>query len=324
MFDMNEEIKKSYLQAGQAVAHALKLGQILARPGTNLADLATLLEEDILKNGAEGLSFPANISLNEEAAHYSPVIDDTKVLPEHGLLKIDLGAHVDGYVADAAITVNLGGDQDPHQTLINAARDALYAALRAFKPGTNVREIGMIIQEEIEKYQDLKPVSNLGGHQLKQWSLHAGTFVPNVGRTFDDYVIQEGDQFAIEPFSTNGYGAIRNGPSQTIFIVKSTKKKKKLPLREKVKIDNFKNKFKSFPFSPRWIDFLPKAQINTTVDQYLHQGILDGYPIFIERANGLVAQAEHTVIVEKDGAIPTTWWEPFKLEESANWKDHIA
>ena len=75
---LDSEITKKYLKAGQAVAHALKLAYKLARPGTNLYDLATILENDIIEQGADGWSFPANISLDVEAAHYSPIIDDSK------------------------------------------------------------------------------------------------------------------------------------------------------------------------------------------------------------------------------------------------------
>ena len=108
---LESEITEKYLKAGQAVAKALKLGYKLARPGTNLYDLATILENSIIENGADGWSFPANLSLDVEAAHYSPIIDDSKILPKEGLLKIDLGGHVDGYVSDAAITKNLGNSE---------------------------------------------------------------------------------------------------------------------------------------------------------------------------------------------------------------------
>ena len=314
---LESEITEKYLKAGQAVAKALKLGYKLARPGTNLYDLATILENSIIENGADGWSFPANISLDVEAAHYSPIIDDSKTLPKEGLLKIDLGGHVDGYVSDAAITVNLG-NSEKYNNLIRAVKDALYAAIPLFKPGVPLRDIGTAIEREITKFDGLRPVANLGGHQLKQWDLHAGAFVPNVSNFTEKYVLKEGDQFACEPFATNGYGAIKNGTDMTIFRVKGIKKKKNLPMHEKIRLQNFKKKFKSFPFSPRWIDFIPKNQINGVISKYIRQGILDGYHVFIERGNGIVSQHEHTIIVTKDGGIPTTWWEDFDYKDLWN------
>lgn len=307
---LDDSILNSYMKAGKAVAEALKLGQALARPGTKLLDLGELLESKIKQNGAE-LAFPVNLSMNECAAHYSPIIDDQHILPPIGLLKIDCGAHFEGYIADAAITVNLGKESGLNSNLIQAVQDALYHAIKHFKPGTMVREIGQIIQREIEKFPNIRPIINLGGHQLKQWNLHAGIFVPNHGQSSDTYVLKEGDQFAIEPFSTNGVGSIKNGPEMAIFRVENIQKKKNLPMDEKLLLKKFKDTFHSLPFSPRWVDFIPKARIQDTILKYFQNGVFDGYHTFIERGNGMVAQMEHTVIVTNDGGLPTTWWENF-------------
>jgi len=303
------------MKAGKAVSHALKLAQKIAKPGTKLLDLANVLEKDILDQGAEGLSFPANISLNEEAAHYSPLIDDELVLPEKGLLKVDLGSHYDGFVADAAVSINLGDNNEHYHNLIKAAKEALYSAIAYFKPGVNVRDIGRVIQGAIEKYDGFTPIANLGGHQLKQWSLHAGVFVPNISQSNSNYVLREGDQFAVEPFATDGYGMVKNGDVVPIYRIKSTKKSKSLPMRERARVKNFKKKFGSFPFSPRWVDFMPKEKVDKTIKRYYQKNILEGYHVFVERQNGMVSQAEHTLIIKDGHAIPTTWWEGFDYKK---------
>jgi methionyl aminopeptidase len=228
-----------------------------------------------------------------------------------------LGGHVDGYVSDAAITVNLG-NSEKYDNLIKAVKDALYAAIPLFKPGVALRDIGAAIEREIIKFDGLKPVANLGGHQLGRFLLHAGPFVPNVSNFSENYILKEGDQFACEPFATNGYGAIKNGTDMTIFRVKGIKKKKNLPMAEKIRLQNFKKKFGDFPFSPRWVDFIPKGQINAAISKYHRQGILEGYHVFLERGGGIVAQHEHTIIVTKDGGIPTTWWEDFDYRDLWN------
>jgi methionyl aminopeptidase len=309
--ELPSDVYDKYMQAGAAVAHALKLAYQIARPGTNFADLANVLEQDILDNGAEGLAFPANIGVDEIAAHYSPVIKDDKVLPEHGLLKVDLGAYVDGFVADAAVSVDLGDDGGIYSSLINGAKEALYTAIGLAKPGVNVRAIGAAIQTQIEKYKSLIPISNLGGHRVSQWDLHGSPFVPNVGGGGENYVLKAGDQLAFEPFSTNGYGAIRNGKEITIFEVKNINKKKNIPQRERIMLKKFKNKFRNFPFSPRWVDFMPEDRVNDFILKHYRQGVFEGYHVFVERARGLVAQHEHTLLITKEGAVPTTWWEDF-------------
>lgn len=303
------------MKAGKAVAHALKLAYQIGRPGTNMGDFAKVLEDDILAQGAEGLAFPANIGLDEVAAHYSPVIQDPNTFPDHGLVKVDLGAHVDGYVADAAITINLGDDGGIHDTLIRAAKDALYAVIGIAKPGVSIQAIGATIQTQIEKFKSLSPISNLGGHRVSQWDLHGAPFIPNIGAGMDNYILKEGDQIAIEPFSTNGYGAIKNGKEITIFEVKNIHKKKNLPQHDRIRLRKFKDKFKNFPFSARWVDFMPQEQVNDFILKYYRMGIFQGYHVFVERGQGLVAQHEHTLLITKEGAIPTTWWEDFDYKD---------
>lgn len=301
---MADKIVEKYLKAGKAVAKALELAKKIVRPGTKYLDLATLIEGEILDNGCE-LSFPINVSLDRQAAHYSPIIDDKAVVPEHGLLKIDCGSHFDGYIADSAITINLGNDDGIYKTLIDAAADALDAALINAKPGVDVTIIGRVIQDAMNKH-GVKPISNLGGHGLEQYNLHTGIFIPNTPAAGRPTKLELGKAYAIEPFSTNGAGRITNGKQQTIFQVVTTKKKN-MKLVERSLANKFKEKFTTLPFSPRAIDFIQsKQKINDTVEKFVRKGILMGYPVFLEVGGGLVAQKEHTFIVTKEGAKVTT------------------
>jgi methionyl aminopeptidase len=175
-----------------------------------------------------------------------------------------------------------------------------------FRPGTNVKDIGAVIHREIAKFPGLKPVNNLGGHQLEPNLLHAGVFIPNTPTAGDTYLLKAGDQFAVEPFATNGFGAIKNGPLVTIYRYLGGKKAKNLSLNDRAVVGDFRQRFGSVPFSPRWIDFLPPDEVNPTVTRFHKMGILHGYNIFVERGNGLVSQAEHTVLVTESDPIITT------------------
>ncbi|OLS13525.1 MAG: methionine aminopeptidase, partial [Promethearchaeota archaeon CR_4] len=83
-------------------------------------------------------------------------------------------------------------------------------------------------------------------------------------------------------------------------------KKKNINMQDKRIQQQFKDNFSTLPFSPRWIDFIPSAQIDHTLKRFVSWDVLHYYPILVERGNGLVAQFEHTVIVEHDGAVVTT------------------
>ncbi|MHA1272316.1 MAG: type II methionyl aminopeptidase [Promethearchaeota archaeon] len=297
---MNQQIVENYIKAGKAVIAAKKLAKKIAIPGKSFLEVANLCEEEILKNGAQ-LAFPINMSLNEIAAHYSPPIDDDTVIPERGLLKIDVGAHYNGYIADSAFTINL--DEDPKlQDYITAAKNALDAAIEIFRPGTKLYELGEAIANEIIKF-GLRPITNLGGHELKQYNLHAGPFIPNYKEIIHNQTLKNGDAYACEPFVTSGVGKVENGSKAYIFRFLK-KVKKNIPYEEKGYMTKIEQNFKHLPFSPRWLEnrnLIPKNKIQRIIDSFLRRKIIDKYPILIERTKKPVAQYEHTIIIDENG-----------------------
>ncbi len=297
---MTDDYIQDYLKAGKAVIAAKKLVIKLVEPGNLFLDIANKCEAEIINNGCE-LAFPINLSLNEIAAHFSPQIDDETIVPEKGLLKIDIGAHFNGYIADSAFTINLNGDP-ALQNYIDAAKEALAAAIELFKPGTKLFEMGEVIANRIFA-RGLKPIVNLGGHELKQYNLHAGPFIPNYKETRHNQVLKPGDAYACEPFATSGVGRVTNGNRSYIYrFVK--KVKKNMPYEEMGYMNKIEKHCKHLPFSPRFIEnnnIIPKNKIKRTIDSFLRKKILDKYPILVEISNNPVAQEEHTMVIDKDG-----------------------
>lgn len=297
---MNDSDIQDYKKAGKGVIAAKKLARTIIKPGVGLLEVANKCEEEILKNGCE-LAFPINLSLNEIAAHYSPPIGDKTLAPEKGLLKIDIGAHFNGYVADSAFTINI--DEDPKlQNYVDAAKEALDAAIELFAPGVKLYELGEVIAQKIINH-GLRPITNLGGHELKQFTLHAGPFIPNYKEKLHNQVLKPGDAYACEPFATSGVGKVENGAYSYIFrFVK--KVKKNLSYEQQGYMNKIQKNFKYLPFSPRWIlnkNLIPKEKISRTINSFLGRKILDKYPLLIERAKEPVAQEEHTIILDVDG-----------------------
>ena len=297
---MTDEWIESYLNAGKAVIAAKKLAGNLIKPGASFLEIANRCEDEIINQGCE-LSFPINMSLNEQAAHYSPVIDDPTVVPNKGLLKIDLGSHYNGYIADSAITFNL--DNDPKlQNYIDAAQDALDAAIEIFKPGIKLYELGEVIADEIHNH-GLRPIINLGGHELKQYKLHAGPFLPNIKDLSHNEVLKPGDAYACEPFTTSGQGLVTNGKKSYIYRF-AKRVKKNLPYEEISYMKKIEDLTKNLPFSPRLLEkheIIPKNKIPRIIDAFKRKKILDHYPILIEVTGAPVAQQEHTIIIDMDG-----------------------
>lgn len=296
-----EEFNKDYyIKAGKAVMAAKKLAREIVKPGAFFLEVANKIEAEIYNNDCE-LAFPINMSLNEVAAHYSPIIDDETLIPEKGLLKIDCGSHYNGYIADTAFTINL--DEDPIlQNYIDAADEGLEAAIELFKPGTKLYELGEAIADKIISY-GLRPITNLGGHELKQYNLHAGPFIPNYKETLHHQVLEPGVAYACEPFATSGVGKVMNGKHSYIYRF-AKRIKKNLPYEQQGYMNKIEKNTMKLPFSPRLLEnkkLIPKNKIQRTIDAFVRKKILDHYPILIERTGEFVAQQEHTIIIDSDG-----------------------
>ena len=268
--------------------HALNI----IEPEMKVLELCEKLENLILSLGAKP-AFPVNVSINDVAAHYTAKINDDLVIPRDGVIKIDVGAHIDGYIADAAITINFNPVYD---RLVKASLKALEEVSKTLKPGKTLGEIGQVIEKTIKSY-GFKPIENLTGHLVKRYELHAGKSVPNIDNG-DRKRIIEGEVYAIEPFATNGKGYVVDSNEITIYRVLSTKVKDK----ELIMIMNYiVNEFKTLPFTPRWL--IPKFgnQVLVKIQKLHADNKIYGYPVLVEAGRGFVSQFEDTfVITEKD------------------------
>jgi methionyl aminopeptidase len=274
-------------EASRIAARARELGLRLVVPGARRRDVADAIEASIRSAGAEP-SFPANLSRNDEAAHYTPDPADTVEFVAGDLVKVDVGAHLDGAISDTADTVEVGGGHR-HENLVRAAREGLRAGIAEVRPGVRVDRISAAIAGAI-RARGLKPMENLTGHSIERYLLHAGKSIPNVPG-MSDATLEEGEIIAIEPFATNGVGLIENGTFGNIVRFRSD------PGAKEPALSDLFARFRTLPFTLRWV-----AREEDRVALTRGRRFLQTYPIFVERGRGLVAQAEHTVLVGPHGA----------------------
>lgn len=278
----------AYKKAGTIVERAIREGEKLVKPGTPLLDICEAVEACILGEGAE-LAFPCNVSVNEVAAHYTSPPGDHSIVPSRAIVKIDAGAHIDGCIVDKAISVATTQDL---KELVRAAEEALRNALKIIKPGTYVSLIGKVIESTI-RLHGFRPIINLSGHQIKKYQLHAGKNIPNFDtRNLVDKVLP-GEVYAIEPFATNGAGLVTTTRKVYIYRV----------LRADLLPQQLADQLKSYgplPFAARWIKNVEKARLEKILDSLAKRGVLASYPVLVEKARGMVAQFETTVVVTDD------------------------
>ncbi|MCX6776844.1 MAG: type II methionyl aminopeptidase [Candidatus Micrarchaeota archaeon] len=287
---------EKYEKACKIAFEVLQETKSLIRPGAKLLEIAEAAEAKIREKGAKP-AFPANISINEVAAHFTPEDDSTAVLGEKDIVKLDVGVHVDGFIGDNALTVDLSNENGK---LVEAAEKALDAAICTIRSGVKIGDVGAEVEAAIKGY-GYKPIENLTGHSLGEYELHAGVEIPNIGNK-DPTQLSEGMVIAIEPFATNGEGRVSESPDVEIF---SFSEKIPVRMRESRRLLNYaEENFRTLPFAERWLykDFHSKLLLHAALKELVFSTALKQYPILKESGKGLVSQAEVTVVVEKDAA----------------------
>lgn len=300
---MDDDVYEKYQRAGKIAAEIRDYGAGLIKTGVSFLNVADSVESRIVEKGA-GVAFPVNISVNEIAAHYTPRHDDKLVFKKGDVVKLDVGVHVDGFIADTALTVEV--ETNEYEDMIKASSDALDAAIDMMKAGVNLGDVGKKIEETIKSY-GYKPVENLTGHSLECYNLHSGISVPNVSTKLGRVKPRDGDVLAVEPFATNGKGHVISGKGSNIYLCnKSFRSRFVRDERSKIMFKKMKAEFKSLPFAQRWCKKLFPNTADIILRRLSFLGVLKHYPQLVEQNHGIVTQKEHTIILKDDGCEVTT------------------
>ncbi|KAG6919026.1 hypothetical protein DXG01_009736 [Tephrocybe rancida] len=207
------------------------------RPGMTMTEIVENIEAGtralVEENGLEsGVGFPTGVSLNNCAAHYTPNAGDTTgappssfhfvrpaqfavVLQQGDVLKVDIGVHVKGRIADSAFTLTFDHTYDK---LLEAVKAATDTGIREAGIDVRLGELAGYIQETMESYEvevggkvyPVKPIENLSGHSINLYQIHGGKSILLV-KNDDQTKMEEGEYFAIETFGSTGRGRIVEG-----------------------------------------------------------------------------------------------------------------
>ena len=291
--DLSSAQYENHREAGKILAQVREEAADRVEVGASHLELAEWTEERIQELGGEP-AFPVNISIDEEAAHATPSADDSSTFGEE-MINLDIGVHIDGWLADTAITVDLSG----HADLAEAPEAALDAALDLVEPGVETGEIGAAIEEVIDDY-GYNPVVNLTGHGLGRWDQHTPPNIPN--RAVSQSVeLESGDVVAVEPFATDGGGKVSEGSDEQIFALDREQSVRNRDARQA--LEQITEEFRTLPFATRWLDV---DRPEMALRRLERQNVVHGYPVLKEDEGALVSQKEHTVIVTEDGCEVTT------------------
>ena len=298
---LDKDALEKYKRAGKILAETREEMKRFVREGMPIIEVCEKAENLIRKKGAEP-AFPCNVSVNEIAAHYTSPPNDKSCILENSIVKIDLGAHIDGYLTDTAISVSFNPE---YNALVKTAEEALEKAVETIRAGIYTSKLGAIIEETITS-RGFKPVSNLTGHLIGRYQVHAGKSLPNVAH-FSLSKIKAGEICAIEPFVTlpNAVGKVKNKKEAYIFrFVK--RKSMKHPLAKKL-LTYIQKSFYTLPFTERWLrSFMADKDYEVAFKELLSSRCVMRYPVFAEISGKPVSQAEHTVLVLDDKCLVLT------------------
>jgi methionyl aminopeptidase len=251
---MNYVVYENYLEAGK---------------------IAAVIRKKALSRVSEGIPL-LEVAEYVETSTYD--MDYTPCFKRGDVVTVDIGVHIDGYIADTAATTEVSTDK--HKKLIRATEEALDNAISCIRDKTQTRTVGKVIEKTIKKY-GFNTVKDLTGHSLEQYNLHAGITVPNHGGFFSR-TIKKDAVIAIEPFATYGKGNIKYGKPYIFALGRRSDDEESMKIKER---------FGFLPFSKRWIQGL-------NIENF--SGLRE-YSELMESSGEIVAQTEHTVIVNEDG-----------------------
>lgn len=293
---MDDDALRGYIKAGSIAAEVRKESERAVAAGVGFLDVCERVEDLIRGKGGQP-AFPCNICVNEVAAHDTAAVGDRRTIPSGAMVKLDIGVHVDGFIADTALTVVL---DDRMEALRHSVEEALRRAVEVMKAGISAAQVGRTIQDSL-KAAGFKPIWNLTGHEVSSYVIHAGFSIPNVSEG-EKRRLEAGKVYAVEPFATmpEGAGEVTALPDTRIF--RCTQYRRERDRDEDLLLRSLWEERRTLPFAERWLEgMLPPERLRGAWTRLRQRGLIKGYQVLGERRGCVVAQAEHTVLIEEHG-----------------------
>lgn len=308
----NSDLLAEARRAAECHRNSRQKVQQIIKVGTKFSEIIDVIESSTriqLKGERnDGIGFPTGLSLNNVAAHFTLNPGDTDIaLKESDVLKIDFGTHVNGRIMDSAFTVCFDSKFD---NLLLASKEATEVGIKSLGVDVRVRDIGKNIAEVINSYElvledeikSIKPVTNLNGHSIDQYCIHAGITIPNV-KNNDTTKITADTFYAIETFATTGNAYVHEIGECSHYILDLINAKPIKNVKNKKILDWIKENIGMLPFCPRYVDYHLQVENGSKVAIKTMAMLknFEKYPPLLDIQGSHVAQFEHTIWLTEDG-----------------------
>lgn len=313
-----------YKMAGDIVNRALALVLSQCVPGANVREICQAGDQLIIdetnkiykkeKEMKKGVAFPTSLSVNNCICHYSPTPRDPDVLLKKGdLVKVDVGAHIDGFIAVVAHTmsVGLGAGKKVHNRqadVVLAAHYASEAALRLLKPGNETYAITHAVQKICEDFK-CKPVEGMLSHQLKQFRIDGEKTIiqnPNEAqkKEHEKFQLEVHEVYAMDVLVSTGEGVGRESNAR-VTIYKKTDETYQLKLKtSRTFYSEVVHKHGTMPFNLRSFEDENRAKLGAV--ECVNHKLIEPFQVLYDRPGEYVAQFKFTVLLMPNSTMKIT------------------
>jgi curved DNA binding protein len=317
---LEPQVVTKYQIAAEICSKALKIVLDQIAPGKVVNDLLKLGNESINdisksvygKTKLKGIAFPTCLSVNQFVCHFSPLESDPEsqmVLKEGDVVRVELGAHVDGYIAQQAHTVVLGGAEitGKQADVLKAVHTLGEIAVRAIKPGNTNTQVSKLLESCCEDF-GVKPVQGSTMHEMKRNVMEGKKRIVlnrQEGEAVDEVTFEEGEVYTVDLLVTTGDGKLKLSDIRTTVFKRNPDTVYQLKLSTSRKVfSEISQKCGTMAFSLRQLEDEKKARMGIT-ESVTHQ-LVSSYPVMQEKEGEAVAHLVYTVLLMPNGPLRLT------------------
>jgi methionyl aminopeptidase len=311
----DENTLESLVKGGKIHYNVRKEIQKILKPGLSVKKLAETIESNTKKftkriGMNQGVGFPSSLSVSNCVAHYTPYSNKDIILTKNDNIKIDFGVVVNGWIVDCAFSAYFDHKYD---NLHKAVKEATYNGIKNASVDVNIKDWSESNKEVMESHEielngktyTIKPIRNLGGHNIKKGKIHGGEFLPCDPRNYSSNKRFNEGVYAIETFGTYGDNiriATENKMENSIYMWDFNNYRNLDKLTERLNMPQktidfilkMKKQFKTLPFCDRFLNKIdPKFKNHM---KYLKKiNIVRDFPPLY--CKNMSAQYEHTIVL---------------------------
>jgi len=316
----DQKIVTKYKVAGEIADKAIKHVIGLCVVGAKIIDLCSAGDSFItdavnkvyLKPKIEkGIAFPTCISVNNIVGHFCPSTGDETVLAEGDLLKIDLAAHIDGYIACLAHTVRLGTAGIETQIPIGrqadvmaAAWTAAEAAIRTLKPGKTNSDVSAAIAKAAAEFK-CSPVQGVLSHQMSRFVIDGEKVIlnkPDLDNKVEQHEFQANECYCLDIVMSTADGKAKESELRTTIYKRAPEVRYALKMKaSRAVFSSIMKNHPIFPFTLRHLRDETKARFAVT--ECVTHELLSPYPVLVESSGQFIAHMKFTCLITENGTV---------------------